>query len=108
MILDGTILNADVNASAGIAYSKLNLGTSIVNADVSASAAIAYSKLALTGAILNADLAGSIDPTKVTGTAVVTADSRLTDARTPTGAAGGVLSGTYPKSGFCCGYGYSV
>ena len=84
LALTGSIVNADVNASAAISYSKLNLATSIVNADVSASAAIAYSKLALTGAILNADLAGSIDPSKVTGTAVVTADSRLTDARTPT------------------------
>ena len=56
----------------------------IVNADVNTSAAIAYSKLNLTGAILNADLAGSIDPTKITGTAVITSDSRLTDARTPT------------------------
>lgn len=56
----------------------------IVNADVNSSAAIAYSKLNLTGAILNADLAGSIDPTKITGTAVITSDSRLTDARTPT------------------------
>lgn len=83
-IASGVIVNADVNASAAISYSKLNLATSIVNADVSASAAIAYSKLALTGAILNADLAGSIDPSKITGTAVVTADSRLSDARTPT------------------------
>ena len=84
LALTGTIVNADVSASAAISYSKLNLATSIVNADVSASAAIAYSKLALTGAIVNADLAGSIDPAKVTGTAVVTADSRLSDARTPT------------------------
>ena len=45
-ILDGTIVNADISASASIAYSKLNLGTSIVNADVSASAAIELSKLA--------------------------------------------------------------
>lgn len=42
----GTLVNANINASAAIAYSKLNLGTSIVNADISASAAIAYSKLA--------------------------------------------------------------
>lgn len=45
-ILDGTIVNADISASAAIAYSKLSLGTSIVNADVSASAAIELSKLA--------------------------------------------------------------
>lgn len=42
----GTLVNANINASAAIAYSKLNLATSIVNADISASAAIAYSKLA--------------------------------------------------------------
>ena len=46
MILDGTILNADVNSSAQIAYSKLNLTNSILDADINASAAIALSKLA--------------------------------------------------------------
>ena len=50
------IVNADVNASAAIAYSKLNLGTSIVNADVSTTAAIAYSKLNLGTSIVNADV----------------------------------------------------
>lgn len=42
----GVIVNADVNASAAIDYSKLNLATSILNADINASAAIAVSKLA--------------------------------------------------------------
>lgn len=46
MILDGTIVNADINASAAIAYSKLSLTGSILNADISGSAAIANSKLA--------------------------------------------------------------
>jgi len=54
-----TIVNADVNASAAIAYSKLNLATSIVNADVNASAAIAYSKLNLATSIINADVNAS-------------------------------------------------
>jgi hypothetical protein len=45
-IASGAITNTQVSASAAIAYSKLNLGTSIVNADVSASAAIADTKLA--------------------------------------------------------------
>ncbi len=49
-IAAGVIVDADINASAAIAYSKLNLGTSIVNADVNASAAIVTSKLAATTA----------------------------------------------------------
>lgn len=48
-----TWVNADINASAAIAYSKLNLGTSIVNADVSTSAAIAWSKVNKTGSIIS-------------------------------------------------------
>jgi hypothetical protein len=45
LITDGTIVSADINASAAIPYSKLSLGTSIVNADISGSAAIDGSKL---------------------------------------------------------------
>ena len=41
----GVIVNADVNASAAIDYSKLSLSNSILNADINASAAIADSKL---------------------------------------------------------------
>lgn len=46
MPYSGEIANADIDASAAIAYSKLNLAGSIVNADVSNSAAIADTKLA--------------------------------------------------------------
>jgi hypothetical protein len=56
-IAAGVIVNADINASAAIAYSKLDLnGTitsadivdgTIVNTDINASAAIALSKLAV-------------------------------------------------------------
>jgi hypothetical protein len=56
MILNGTIVDADINASAAISYSKLNLSSSItssdivngtiVDADINASAAIAQSKVA--------------------------------------------------------------
>lgn len=45
-IAAGTIVDADVNAAAGIVYSKLNLSNSIINADINTSAAIAFSKLA--------------------------------------------------------------
>ena len=44
-ILDGTISNADVSASAAIAYSKLGLANSIVNGDI-VNGTIANSKLA--------------------------------------------------------------
>lgn len=57
--LSGSIVNADVNAAAAIAYSKLNLSGSIVNADVNAAAAIAYSKLNLADSIVNADIAAA-------------------------------------------------
>jgi len=73
LALTGAILNADLAGS--IAYSKLSLTGSIVNADISSSAAIAYSKLALTGAILNADLAGSIAYSKLSlGGSIVNSD----------------------------------
>lgn len=55
-ISSGVIVNADVNASAAIAYSKLSLSNSILNADIAAGAAIAYSKLALSNSIVNADV----------------------------------------------------
>src|SRR6185295_4964655 len=58
-ITDDLIVNADVNSSAAIAYSKLNLTNSIRNADVLTTAAIAYSKLNLGTSIVNADVSTS-------------------------------------------------
>lgn len=57
--LTGSILNTDIYSSAAIAYSKLNLAGGIVNADVNSAAAIAYSKLALTASIVNSDVSNS-------------------------------------------------
>jgi len=62
-IVDGTIVNADVNGSAAIAYSKLNLGGNIVNDDINASAAIADTKLAIISSV------GKIANSATTGTA---------------------------------------
>lgn len=45
-IVDDTIVNADINSSAAIAYSKLALSNTIVNADINSSAAIDLNKLA--------------------------------------------------------------
>jgi hypothetical protein len=76
----GAIVNADVNASAGIVYSKLNLASSIVNADVSGTAAIAYSKLNLGGTITSADLAdGTIVNTDISATAAIALSKLATD-----------------------------
>ena len=60
MILDGTIVNADINSSAAIAATKIS-GTAITAAD--------------TGTVTNTMLAGSIAPAKVTGTAITAADT---------------------------------
>lgn len=59
-IASGVIVNEDINASAGIAYTKLNLTGSIVNTDISNSAAIAVSKLAsgTTGQVLQVSSTG--------------------------------------------------
>ena len=46
-IAAGAIVNADVNAGAGITYGKLSLTGSIVNADIAAGAAIDKTKVAL-------------------------------------------------------------
>lgn len=55
-ILNLTIDNTKISATAAIAYSKLSLTGSIVNADINAAAAIAYSKLASLGGSTNAVL----------------------------------------------------
>lgn len=93
-----TIVNADVNASAAIAYSKLSLTGSIVNADISASAAIAYSKLSLTGAIVNADISSSAaiaySKLSLTGNIVnadISASAAIARSKIATGTAGQVV-----------------
>lgn len=85
MILDGTVVNADINASAAIAYSKLSLNNSITNADLAGS--IAYGKLVLGGAILNTDLAGSIANSKL-------ANDGITIAGTDTSLGGSITAAT--------------
>lgn len=60
------LLNAQVDASAAIAYSKLNLTGAILNADVSGSAAIAYSKLNLSNSVVAGDLtSGAVTMAKI-------------------------------------------
>lgn len=57
--------NSEVNSTNLNAHVDSATVSNIVNADIDASAAIAYSKLALTSSILNADLAGSIADSKL-------------------------------------------
>jgi len=94
MIANGTIVNADINASAAIDKTKISgtavtvadIGTvtstmiandTIVNADINSSAQIGYGKLSLTNSIVNADINASaaIDKTKISGTAITAGDT---------------------------------
>jgi len=65
MIADGTILNADINASAAIAYSKLSLTGTITSTDIA------------NDTIVDGDIntAAAITKTKIAGTAVTLADT---------------------------------
>jgi hypothetical protein len=89
----GAIVNADINASAGIAYSKLSLNNSItssdivdgtiVNADINASAAIALSKLA-TDPLARANHTGTQTASTISDFDTQVRTSKVTDLAAPT------------------------
>ncbi len=107
MILDGTLVDADINASAAIALSKLATGAlpsgitvastnivdgTIVDADINASAAIAFSKLA-TGALpsgITVASANIVDGTIVN--ADINASAAIVDTKLATIATAGKVS----------------
>ena len=64
----GQIVNADVDPSAAISYSKLALSTSIVNADIASNAAIDYAKLATltTNRLLTSSSTGAVSASTLT------------------------------------------
>jgi hypothetical protein len=72
MIANGTIVNADINASAAIDKTKIS-GTAITVADTGT----VTSTMILDGTILNADInsAAAIDKTKISGTAITAGDT---------------------------------
>jgi hypothetical protein len=73
----GAIVNADINTSAQIAYSKTNLTNSIVDADVNASAAIAWTKIAPSSTVSATEL-GYLDG--VTSSVQTQLDAKLSTA----------------------------
>jgi hypothetical protein len=81
----GAIVNADVNTSAQIAYSKLNLTNGIVNADINASAAIALSKLA-TDPLARANHTGTQAASTISDFDTQVRTSRLDQMAAPTAA----------------------
>jgi hypothetical protein len=82
-ISSGSIVNADINTSAQIAYSKLNLTNSIVNADINASAAIALSKLA-TDPLARANHTGTQTASTISDFDTQVRTSRLDQMAAPT------------------------
>lgn len=90
------LVNADVDANAAIAYSKLDLASSIVNGDVAANAAIAYSKLDLAASIVNADVASNA---AIAGTKIAPNFGSQNVSTTGTLSTGNASVGTLSSSG---------
>jgi hypothetical protein len=80
----GAIVNADVNASAAIAYSKLALTGGIVNTDISNTAAISLGKLA-TDPLARANHTGTQAASTISDFDTQVRTSRLDQMAAPTG-----------------------
>ena len=84
-IATGSIVNADVNASAGITYGKLSLTGGIVNTDISNTAAISLGKLA-TDPLARANHTGTQTASTISDFNTAVRTNRLDQMAAPTGA----------------------
>jgi len=94
-IVDGTIMDVDISASAAIAFSKINTANAIVNADISASAAIAFSKINASLAITDTHISATaaISGSKIANT-TITASQIANATITATQIANATITGT--------------
>ena len=93
------IVNADVSDTAAINQTKIENLTMDLAGKVPTSRSVSSGTGLTGGGDLSADRTLSVSFGTSSTTACVGDDSRLSDSRTPTGSAGGALTGTYPSPG---------
>jgi hypothetical protein len=79
-IADGAIVNADINASAAIAYSKLALSNSVLSSDLNTDVQLGYRNVVINGAMQVAQRGTSV--TGITASGYNTADRWITSLTT--------------------------